>query len=154
MRGINDDEIIDFIEWGERELLNVRFIEFMPLFGEDYFYLLKRVMHEIVKEKNLVSVDVSGSGPARNFKPEGGDSIIGFILPRSAPFCKDCNRLRLTSNGILLPCLFSTKGFDFKKVLREGGDIRSLFYEAVSRKPEKHNLNSIGQYQYMNQIGG
>lgn len=153
MRGINDDEIIDFIEWGEKELLNVRFIEFMPLSGEDYFYPLKRVMDEIIEEKKLISVKVPGSGPARNFKPRGGDSIVGFILSRSEPFCKDCNRLRLTSNGILLPCLFSRKGLDFKKVLREGGDIREVFYEAVSQKPENHNLNKR-QHQYMNQIGG
>lgn len=153
MRGINDDEIIDFIEWGEKELLNVRFIEFMPLSGKDYFYPLKRVMDEIIEEKKLISVKVPGSGPARNFKPAGGDSIIGFILSRSEPFCKDCNRLRLTSNGMLLPCLFSRKGLDLKRVLREGGDMRELFYEAVSQKPENHNLNKR-HYQYMNQIGG
>lgn len=154
MRGINDDEIIDFIEWGKKELLNIRFIEFMPLSGEDYFYPLKRVMDGIIKEKKMVSVEVPGSGPARNFKPTGGDNIIGFILSRSEPFCNECNRLRLTSNGMLLPCLFSREGVDLKKVLREGGDIREPFYEAVSGKPEKHNLNGIVQYQYMNQIGG
>ena len=154
MRGINDDEIIDFIEWGEKELLNIRFIEFMLLSGGDYFYPLKVTMDNIIKEKKMVSVEIPGSGPARNFKPTGGDSIIGFILSRSQPFCNECNRLRLTSNGMLLPCLFSRKGVDLKKVLREGGDMRGPFYEAVSRKPEKHNLNSIGQYQYMNQIGG
>ena len=154
MRGINDDEIIDFIEWGKKELLNVRFIEFMPLSGEDYFYPLKRVMNNIIKERKLVSVEVPGSGPARNFKPTGSDNIIGFILSRSEPFCNECNRLRLTSNGMLLPCLFSKEGVDLKKVLRKSGDMRGPFYEAVSGKPEKHNLNGIGQYQYMNQIGG
>ncbi|MQY53510.1 MAG: GTP 3',8-cyclase MoaA, partial [Firmicutes bacterium] len=66
----------------------------------------------------------------------------------------ECNRLRLTSNGMLLPCLFSREGVDLKKVLREEGDMRGPFYEAVSGKPEKHNLNGIRQYQYMNQIGG
>ncbi|MFB0526219.1 MAG: GTP 3',8-cyclase MoaA [bacterium] len=154
MRGINDDEIIDFIEWGKKELLNIRFIEFMPLSGEDYFYPLKRVMDNIIKERKLVSVEVSGSGPARNFKSTDGNSIIGFILSRSEPFCNDCNRLRLTSNGMLLPCLFSKKGVNLKKVLREEGDIRGPFYEAVFGKPEKHNLDGIEQYQYMNQIGG
>ena len=154
MRGINDDEIIDFIEWGEKELLNVRFIEFMPLSGEDYFYPLKRVMNNIIKVKKMVSVEVPGSGPARNFKPTGSDNIIGFILSRSEPFCNECNRLRLTSSGVLLPCLFSRNGINLKKVLRESGDIRSTFYEAVCGKPEKHNLNGIGQCQYMNQIGG
>ena len=154
MRRINDDEIVDFIEWGERELLNVRFIEFMALSGEDYFYPLKGIMDRLIKEKKLVSVKVPGSNSARNFKPAGSDNVIGFILPRSQPFCKDCNRLRLTSDGMLLPCLFSRKGVDLKKVLREGLSIQSPFYEAVSRKPEKHNLNSIGQYQYMTQIGG
>jgi cyclic pyranopterin phosphate synthase len=154
MRGINDDEIVDFIEWGKKELLNVRFIEFMPLCGEDYFYPLKPIMDELIREKRLVSVKVPGSGPARNFRADSGDNIIGFILPRSEPFCAGCNRLRLTSRGMLLPCLFSRKGIDLKKVLREGLDIRSPFYEAVLWKPEKHNLNTVGHYQYMNQIGG
>jgi len=156
MRGINHDEITDFIEWGEKEFLNVRFIEFMHLSGEDYFYPLESVMDGIIKEKGLVPAQVPGSGPARNFRPENGGTIIGFILPRSRPFCEDCNRLRLTSTGTLLPCLFSRRGADLKKVLREGGNIRSLFYEAVSRKPEKHNLNGIRHYSYynMNWIGG
>ena len=154
MRRINDDEITDFIGWGKKELLNVRFIEFMPLSGEDYFYPLKVIMDKIIKEEKLDSVEVPGSGPARNFRPTGGENIIGFILSRSEPFCKECNRLRLTSSGILLPCLFLRKGFNLKKVLREGGDMRGAFYNAVSDKPEKHNLNGIRQYQYMSQIGG
>jgi len=154
MRGVNADEIVDFIEWGRKELLNVRFIELMSLSGEDYFYSLERFMDNIIRERRLVSVAVPGSGPARNFKFPDGDNIIGFILSRSEPFCNECNRLRLTSNGMLLPCLFSRKGVDLKRVLRKGGDIRSPFYEAVLGKPEKHNLNSTVQYQYMNQIGG
>jgi cyclic pyranopterin phosphate synthase len=154
MRVINDDEIIDFIEWGKKEFLNVRFIEFMSLSGEDYFYPLKGVMHKIIRERKLVSVAVPGSGPARNFKSPDGNNIIGFVLSRSEPFCNECNRLRLTSNGILLSCLFSGDGVDLKRVLREGGDMRGPFYEAVSGKPEKHYLNGIGQYHYMNQIGG
>jgi len=153
MKGINEDEIIDFTEWGEKELLNVRFIEFMPFFGEDYFYPLKAIMDKLIEEKKLVSVEVPGSGPARNFKAPGGDNIIGFILPRSEPFCKECNRLRLTSSGMLLPCLFSRKAVDLKKVLRNGGDIRSCFYEAAYGKPPSHNLNKR-YYHYMNQIGG
>jgi len=153
MKGINEDEITDFIEWGKKELLNVRFIEFMPFFGEDYFYPLKAIRDKFIKEKKLVSVQVVGSGPARNFMPTGGDNIIGFILPRSEPFCKDCNRLRLTSSGMLLPCLFSRRAVDLKKVLRNGGDIRSSFYEAACGKPASHNLNK-GYYQYMNEIGG
>jgi len=111
-------------------------------------------MNNIIEKKKMVSVEVPGSGPARNFKPTGSDNIIGFILSRSEPFCNECNRLRLTSNGMLLPCLFSREGVDLKKVLREEEDMRGPFYEAVSGKPEKHNLNGIGQYQYMNQIGG
>ncbi len=154
MRGINDDEIIDFIEWGKKEFLNVRFIEFMSLSGRDYFYPLKMIMDEIIRENKMIRVRLPGSGPARNFESLDGGNVIGFILSRSEPFCNQCNRLRLTSRGTLLPCLFSRKGVDLKRVLREGGDMRGPFYEAVSGKPEKHNLDGIKQYQYMNQIGG
>ncbi|MDH5662364.1 MAG: GTP 3',8-cyclase MoaA [Elusimicrobiota bacterium] len=154
MRGINDDEIVDFIEWGRKELLNVRFIEFMSLSGEDYFYPLKKIMDEIIRENKMISVALPGSGPARNFKSPDGGNVIGFILSRSESFCNECNRLRLTSNGMLLPCLFSRKGVDLKRVLREGGDMGGAFYEAVFGKPAKHKLNGIRQYQYMNQIGG
>lgn len=153
MAGINEDEIIDFVEWGERESLNVRFIEFMPLLGDDYFYPLKGIMEEIVRERDLISVRVPGAGPARNFKTKDGNTTIGFILPRSEPFCNSCNRLRLTSNGFLLPCLFSRKRFDLKRVLREGGNIREPFFEAISQKPETHHLGKK-HHQYMNKIGG
>jgi len=154
MRGINDDEIMDFVEWGEKEILNIRFIEFMHLSGEDYFYSLKPVIDKLVRDKELVSVKVSGSGPAKSFRSKDKGNITGFILPRSEPFCKECNRLRLTSSGVLLPCLFSGDGIDLKEALRGGGDVESLFCEAVSFKPEKHNLNSVENYQYMNWIGG
>jgi len=154
MRGINDDEIMDFVEWGEKEVLNIRFIEFMHLSGEDYFYPLQPVMDKLVREKELVSVRVSGFGPAKSFRPKDRDNIIGFILPRSEPFCKECNRLRLTSSGVLLPCLFSRDGIDLRETLCGGGDVQSLFYEAVSLKPVKHNLDRVENYQYMNWIGG
>jgi len=154
MRGINDDEIMDFVAWGEKEILNIRFIEFMHLSREDYFYPLKPVMDKLVRDKKLVSVKVPGSGPAKSFRPKDKSNIIGFILSRSEPFCKECNRLRLTSSGVLLPCLFSRDGIDLKKALREEGDVESLFHQAVSLKPEKHNLNSVENYQYMNRIGG
>ena len=85
----------------------------------------------------------SNHGPAENFQMMNSSGVIGFISPLSQPFCNGCNRLRLTSRGLLKSCLFSDFEVDLKKALAERRDeeIKTLFELAVKNKPKERNLN-------------
>ena len=154
MRGINDDEIDDFIAWGRRERLDVRFIEFMPVCGEDLFVSLKPVIQSMNARDGIEPSRETGGGPAKSFRYRDGGAGIGFILSRTEPFCAACNRLRLTADGALLPCLFSREGIDLRGPLRRGNPIAGLIMKAVGAKPEGHNLNMKLSRYGMYALGG
>lgn len=145
IKGFNDDEIIDFVRLAESFDLEVRFIEFMP-FGEEGFWTKERiipsqaVLDEVKKNFGLRKSIDSKDGPANVYELEGGRGKIGFISPMSSHFCNRCNRLRLTSTGMIRPCLFSQTEYDVKRLLRSSApeeEIKSLIYRAVKEKPEK-----------------
>jgi cyclic pyranopterin phosphate synthase len=100
----------------------------------------------------------SGGGPAKYFRLPGAKGTIGFISPVSEHFCRACNRLRLTADGKLRPCLFSDKEIDVREPLRQGAtadDIKHLIQEAALCKPEGHRLKAgITCERFMAQIGG
>jgi len=154
MRGINDDEIDDFIAWGRRERLDVRFIEFMPVCGEDLFVSLTPVVESMNEREGIEPSRETGGGPAKSFRHRDGGARIGFILSRTEPFCAACNRLRLTADGTLLPCLFSREGIDLRGPLRRGEPVAELIVKAVSAKPEGHNLNMKLSRHGMYALGG
>ena len=96
-----------------------------------------------------------GWGPARYYRLPGALGTLGVISPLSAHFCGECNRLRLTADGMLRPCLFSDEEIDVRTVLRGGtdDDVRALIRGALESKPESHNMR-IGTLRRMSQIGG
>lgn len=96
-----------------------------------------------------------GWGPARYFRFQGAQGTIGVISPLSHHFCGDCNRLRLTADGRLRPCLFSDEEFDVRSALREGtdADVRAIIRQALHAKPESHH-DRVGTERKMSQIGG
>jgi cyclic pyranopterin phosphate synthase len=112
--GENDDEILDFADLAASQPLHVRFIEQMPFGGEGRsvdFISEQRVLSTIRTRYSLSEITEStGGGPARMYQPAGGKGKIGFISPRSHPFCRSCTRLRLSSDGTLFPCLDSPHG--------------------------------------------
>jgi len=115
MRGINDDEIVDFVKLSYDKPVSVRFIEFMPFgrnlfWGEERFIPMSEVKARCQSFAELLPTNgLPGSGPARYYRIKGGRGTMGFISPLSSPFCSRCNRLRLTSEGKLRPCLYSEK---------------------------------------------
>lgn len=149
MRGINDDEIVKFAELTLDKPLWVRFIEFMPFAKNGWttdnfisFEEVKKRIEDHYKLTELYEYDVTS--PAEYYKLDGAIGLIGFISPLTNRFCDHCNRLRLTSDGRLLPCLFSNKYIDIKEVLRSGGsddDIKRILVDAVSTKPRGHDIN-------------
>lgn len=154
MRGVNDDEIEGFLNWARRERLTIRFIEFMPVYGKDLFVSLKPFIDSFRLREEVEAVEESGGGPSKSFQYRDGGGKVGFILPRTEPFCSGCNRLRLTADGKLLTCLFSKGSIDLRTPLRSGGDIEAVLIKAVRAKPEGHKLD-MKLHQYgMYSLGG
>lgn len=164
MRGINDDEVLDFARKTYREGWHVRFIEVMPFGGVADFVPSEELKRRISSLGPLEPCSaVSGSGPAEYYRLPRAGGTMGFISPLSEPFCSRCNRMRLTSLGQLCPCLLSDEGVDLKGTLRHTpadgleGEIKRLILEAVAAKPERHHLSegaAVSVKRRMSQTGG
>lgn len=168
MRGINDDELIDLAKLTLTHPWNLRFIELMPIenqqpWGEgfpppdDIFMPVSEVM-EILRPLGLQPVDLPGdSGPALPYRLRGAVGSVGFISPLTEQhFCQRCNRLRLTADGHLCPCLMSDLEIPVLPALRAGKPIESILNEAIQKKPLGHQLAShiSPNGRCMIQIGG
>ena len=168
MRGVNDDEIVDFANLTYNKPYHIRFIEIMP-FGKDNdngwtsdkFIPVNEILDRI---RSLGKVNPVGhnllDGPARRYRLEGAIGEIGFIGALSNHFCKTCNRLRLTSCGHLRGCLFSDEEVDLKTPLRTGrGDdnLLNLIETTIRNKPKEHGIGLWEPRKCvrpMNKIGG
>ncbi len=165
MKGINDDEIVDFVMLTEKNPFHIRFIEYMPWGRLEAWDVSKVISTKDVKEKierefgKLQPVENKSGGPAVNYRIDGFAGIVGFINPVSSHFCNLCNRIRLTADGKLRLCLFSEKEIDIKTALRSVKDedvLLSIIEDAILNKPKNHNLTEhIKNHQReMHQIGG
>lgn len=160
MDGINEDEISDLANLTRKYPIDVRFIELMPI-GEGVNF--KGVSEEYILEKLKDQLDdnerkTKEEGPAQYIKLKGGLGKLGFISPISNHFCKECNRIRLTSDGFLKRCLYWSEGEDLKDALRvEKNDIEVLeiIKKNIYEKPEEHSFGKKdGDVRLMHQIGG
>ena len=149
MRGVNDDEIEDLARLTFRFPFHVRFIEFMPFKQVDLdtaFFPASEILERLRRVAPLeASCEGESNGPARHYRFEGAPGKIGIISPVSEHFCPSCNRLRVTSDGKLRTCLFSTEETDLRLPLRQGlsdQEIAAAIRTAINKKPEKHQLGS------------
>jgi cyclic pyranopterin phosphate synthase len=162
MAGINDDELLDFAAKTIDEGWQVRFIELMPLVGRDttQFVSASEMKRRLEPLGELTPYLPSvGNGPAKYFRLPHAKGAIGFITPISEHFCFQCNRLRLTADGRLRPCLLSDYEVDLKPSLRGGissAGLKKLIKEAVANKPQRHNLaeGSVPKQRPFSQVGG
>jgi cyclic pyranopterin phosphate synthase len=162
MRGINDDEILDFARMTCREGWHVRFIELMPFKGAAEFVpSIELRQHINLLGKLEPRESITGNGPAMYYRLAGAEGTIGFISPLTeTSFCSRCNRIRLTPDGRLRPCLLGEDEIDLKVPLRNNAsteELKRLILKAVASKPEHHHLE--GGYvrpvkRKMSQIGG
>ena len=135
IRGVNDDELTDFIKFTEKNNVHYRFIEFMPFDGNkwdwsrgvSYSEIMEKV--EPVFGKRIVRLTDAANDTSRNYKIEGYRGSFGIISSVTNPFCDTCNRLRLTADGKLKNCLFSGTETYLLSALRSGQDIRPLIFE-------------------------
>jgi cyclic pyranopterin phosphate synthase len=162
MRGINDDEILDFAKMTYKEECHVRFIELMPFKGAAEFVpSIELRQHISLLGKLEPCTSTTGNGPATYYRLAGAKGTIGFISPLTeTSFCSRCNRMRLTPDGKLRPCLLGEDEVDLKTPLRNNAsmeELKSLILKAVASKPEHHHLeggNIRVVNRKMSQIGG
>ncbi len=161
----NDDEILDFVGLTKKLPVDVRFIELMPIgCGAEFTGVENAEVIEIIKKSKLriVSEKVRnvGNGPASYYKIENAKGNIGFISPMSHQFCGDCNRIRLTAEGFMKPCLHSKNGVDMRALLRGNEtdqSILNILEASIHKKPTQHQFKEISDekdVRSMNQIGG
>ncbi len=164
LKGINDDEVAGFAKLSTRYPFHVRFIEYMPtglLFNNRPF---QHVSNAVVRERleadnRLIQLPKRPSdGPTVRYRYKGAKGEIGFISPLTHHFCQICNRLRLTSNGHLRPCLLSDKELDLKGPMRAGAtdrELEKIFSTATDHKPRAHSLEDEASLSgRMSAIGG
>ena len=164
-RGANDDEILDLARFGRDHNVEVRFIEFMPLDATNEWERNKVVSQDeivatIAAEFPLELMPARGAAPADRWKYLDGKGTVGVIPSVTHPFCGDCDRVRLTSDGQFRTCLFANDEFDIRALLRNGGsdnDIADLIRAAVGAKWAGHQINQVNfirPNRSMSQIGG
>lgn len=141
IRGVNDDEVLDFINLTKDLPVSVRFIEFMPFDGNkwkmDQMVSLKEVMDKVktvFTEDEIERLQDAPNDTARNFRIRGYKGSFAVISSVTNPFCDSCNRLRLTANGYLKNCLFSNTESNLLSTLRKGGPIEPIIQRAVQSK--------------------
>lgn len=164
LKGVNDEEIIDFATFAIENKLQIRFIEFMPLGKSQDYWKSKFLPTEFIKMElkkifHLIPEKIFLKGNhTEYFRIKDTEGIIGFINPISNHFCDNCNRLRITPDGKIRLCLESEEEVDIKELIRANSndnEIMNKIIQAVKLKPKKHNFN-LGKEnrRLMFRIGG
>ncbi len=151
MRGMNEDEILDFAKITIATERHVRFIECMPAgsvnFWEPGTYMTTDEIQGMIETLGPLSpVKVRTNGPSKYYRLPGARGVIGFISALTHHYCEDCNRLRLTADGMLRPCLFSETEIDIRSAIRTGApdeEIERLLKLSIAVKPQGHMLGSL-----------
>ncbi len=168
MRGINHDEVVDFLEMGRDLGVTVRFIEFMPLDAQGEWSADRMVPYSEILERASERFDFEpierGSSPAERFRyadaGEGPGEEFGVIASVTEPFCSSCDRMRLTAEGQLRNCLFSLNHVDLRALLRDGGSDADIVKAVSGEIDRKWAGHAIGQVHFirptksMSQLGG
>jgi cyclic pyranopterin phosphate synthase len=164
MRGVNDAEIPDFAEMTLRRGNSVRFIEYMPAVRDDqwrrYCITGSEILERISSRHRLDALDRGAlAGPSRDYRIRGARGSIGIITAVSGHFCADCNRIRVTSTGKAMGCLFADQSTDLIPALRppDRAGLARMLQEIVTGKPERHGISQDGychQNFTMSQVGG
>ncbi len=170
-----EQDVLEFAKLSIDRPLHVRFIEFMPvgdststgIDGQGWGKADVIPSDELIETINAQAEEAGigglipagknplGWGPAKYYQFEGAQGTVGFISPLSRHFCSSCNRLRLTADGKIRPCLFSDEEFDVRTPLRTQTDdeVRDVLLTALGAKPDEHH-DKVGTERNMSQIGG
>jgi GTP 3',8-cyclase len=156
--GINDDEIIDFINLTKDYNIDVRFIELMPLGpGVAYKGVDSSKIKEMINPDAIIKVENNGGGPSEVFCVTGHKGRVGFISPMSHNFCNLCNRVRITSDGKLKTCLHNSEEIDLLPYINDMDKITEVLYNGIFNKYQRHTMDEDGvskSSRLMVRIGG
>jgi cyclic pyranopterin phosphate synthase len=164
-RGVNDDEIVPLAGWARDTGVELRFIEFMPLdasglWDRSVVVSQTEILARIAEHFPVEQVPTRGAAPADRWRYLDGKGVVGIIPTVTAPFCGDCDRVRITAEGQFRTCLFETREFDLRAIVRSGGSDDDLAAEIERAAGTKWAGHQIGQVHFirpkrsMSQIGG
>lgn len=164
MKGVNDDEVEDMVEFCLEHDFTLRFIETMPMgdtgrSATDHYISLQTIKERLTQRFDLVAGTMAGGGPARYVRVKDTELRIGFITPMSQHFCETCNRVRLSVDGTLYLCLGQDYKYELKPLLRDGisdEELKQHIHHALALKPEKHEFNDKPEQvvRFMSMTGG
>ena len=165
LRGFNEDQIIPFGMFAREENVVVRFIEFMPLeedrvWSPEIVVTLDEIVRRMAEYRPLVEIEHAHSETACRYRFDDGVGEIGIIAPVSHPFCGHCSRIRLTSDGKIRTCLFSTWDHDLYELMRRGAsddELARFIIGVVEKKEERHHIGEpdfVPASRTMVHIGG
>jgi cyclic pyranopterin phosphate synthase len=151
IKGVNENELADFVRWTKNFPLHVRFIEFMPFSGNGWtkekVYSSHEILDDIGTEFSCVRLSDAEHSTSKSYRVPGHMGTFGIINTLSSPFCGDCNRLRLTADGKLRNCLFSKDETDLLHALRKGEDLVPLIMQCVEAKDKKRGGQFMTGYK-------
>jgi len=165
LRGFNEDQVVPFGMFAREEDVVLRFIEFMPLeedrvWSPDVVVTLDEILKRMAEYRPLVEIPHRRSETARRYRFDDGAGEIGIIAPVSHPFCGQCSRIRLTSDGKIRTCLFSVWDHDLYAQMRRGAsdsELEDFIRNVVLRKEERHHIGEadfVPASRTMVHIGG
>lgn len=138
MKGLNENEICDFIAWTKDTPVHVRFIEFMPFSGNKWtsnqVFTWQEILAAAAQKFDFQPLEGKANDTAKRYQVNDYRGTFSIISTMSAPFCSTCNRMRLTADGKLKNCLFSKGETDLLSVLRAGEDIKPLIFDTIYKK--------------------
>lgn len=143
LKGINDDEIVPMLEFANKEGFLLRYIEYMEnSFAGDKIKGLKsfEILENIQKKYNYTMIKKEVFGPAKLYKIDNTNNVFGIIAPHNDEFCTSCNRIRITAEGIICPCLYFQDAIDASKAIKNNDKkaMEESLLNAIKNKPEKN----------------
>ncbi len=138
MKGLNDNELNDFVEWTKHQPVHIRFIEFMPFTGNYWtsnkVFTMQQMLNIIKQKYEVQPLQAEKHDTSKAYIVPGHQGTFAFISTMSANFCGDCNRIRLTADGKMKNCLFAEKETDLLTALRNGEDVVPLIHQNILSK--------------------
>jgi len=153
MKGLNDNEINDFVQWTKEQPVHVRFIEFMPFTGNRWTsnkVVTMQEMLEVIREKyDVTRLQDEKNDTAKAYQVAGHKGTFAIISTMSSNFCGDCNRIRLTADGKMKNCLFAEKETDLLSALRRGEDIVPLIHQNIRSKAKELGGQFTADFEHL-----
>jgi cyclic pyranopterin phosphate synthase len=153
MKGLNDNEINDFVEWTKDQPVHVRFIEFMPFTGNwwtsNKVFTMQQMLQVIKEKYEVIRLKDEKHDTAKGYMVPGHQGTFAIISTMSANFCGDCNRMRLTADGKMKNCLFSEKETDLLSALRRGEDVIPLIHQSVKAKAKELGGQFTADFEHL-----